>query len=293
MDVIARVWRHPAVGETVLGTDVRVSPGGKGGNQAVAAARLGAATAMVGRVGTDSFGDSLLEFLAAEGVAVAGVARTAGAPSGTALIVVDRGSENSIVVVPGANATMEVADLGVSFEPGDVVVAQFEIPLPVVHAALSRARDGGALTILNPAPALPECGDVLGLADVVVVNESELRFLVSADRPPSTLDDAVPLARRLRRRPDQVVIATLGPLGAVAVVGSEVVAVEGHRVEAVDSTGAGDCFVGVLAASLWRGADMADALRFANLAASISVQRPGAGPSMPSLADVNAATQTP
>jgi ribokinase len=292
MDVTARVAHLPAIGETVLGTSVSFSPGGKGANQAVAAARLGAATTMVGRVGTDAFGDSLLEFLAAQGVGVTGVRRTADAASGTALIVVGNGSENSIVVVPGANAAVEVADLdraGASPGPGDVVVAQYEIPLPVVLAALSRARDAGALTILNPAPALAGSGDVLALADVVVVNEAELQFLVSAPRAPAAAEEALGLARRLQRRPDQAVIATLGPLGAVAVVGSGAVAVDGHQVEAVDSTGAGDCFVGALAASLGRGTDMAEAVRFANMAASISVQHPGAGPSMPSLADVNAA----
>ena len=290
MDIVASAPHHPAVGETVLGTDLRFLPRGKGANQAVAAARLGAPTALVGNVGEDAFGDALVDFLTAEGIELGGLTRRRDAPTGTALIVVADSSDNSIVVVPGANWTLEVVDVRrIRLEPGDVLVAQYEIPLPVVEAALAQAKGAGASTILNPAPALPDPGALLGLADVVVVNETELGLLTAAHAP-STAEEAGILARDLRRRAGQVVIATLGAGGAVALVDDEVVRVAGRDVDAVDTTGAGDCFVGALAASLCSGPDMARAVRFANLAASISVQRPGAGTSMPSLAELNRAS---
>src|SRR5580704_8160972 len=154
MDVVATAPHHPVVGETVLGSDLQFVPGGKGANQAVAAARLGAPTSLVGRVGTDAFGASLLAFLRGEGVMLDGVTETEARPTGTALIVV-AGTDNTIVVVPGANAAVSTGDLdGVELEAGDVVVAQCEIPLDVVGAALARARAAGATTVLNPAPAL-------------------------------------------------------------------------------------------------------------------------------------------
>jgi ribokinase len=290
MDIVASAARHPAVGETVLGTDLRFVPGGKGANQAVAAARLGAPTALLGKVGADAFGESLLGFLAGEGVDLRGVQRSPGTPTGTALIVVAKDSDNSIVVVAGANTTLDVGDVdGIDLAPGDVLVAQYEIPLAVVQVALARAKGAGASTILNPSPAVPTSDEILMLADVVVLNETELALLTGGTAP-STAEEAEILARDVRRRADQVVIATLGAGGAVALVAGKVVRVPGCVVDAVDTTGAGDCFVGALAASLCSGTDIAGAVRFANLAASISVQRFGAGTSMPSLAELGGRT---
>jgi ribokinase len=289
MDVVASAPHHPAVGETVLGTDLRFVPGGKGANQAVAAVRLGPPTALVGNVGADAFGDSLLAFLSEQGLDLAGVRRHPDAPTGTALIVVGAQADNTIVVVPGANATLTVDDVSrIELSAGDIVVAQYEIPLDVVEAVFARARDIGASTILNPAPAQVTSDHLLGLADFVVLNESELAFLTGrAAGDPTGTESRL---RGLRRFADQVVIATLGADGAVAVVGSEVVRIAGRHVDAVDATGAGDCFVGALAASLVSGAPIAGAVRFANAAASLSVQRFGAGTSMPSLAEVTAIT---
>jgi ribokinase len=261
MDVIAVAPRHPVVGETVLGTALRFAPGGKGANQAVAAARFGARTRMVGRVGRDAFGDSLVAFLDGEGIG--GLIRDADQPTGTALIVVDEQGENTIVVVPGANGAMTVADLGRL--DGDVLVAQFEIPLAVVEAALRATR---ATTVLNPAPALVCPQSLLEAADIVVVNETE----------------AAALAGRLPARKDQVVVTTLGAAGAR--VGA--MTVPGRAVAVVDTTGAGDCFVGALAAALAGGESIEGAVRVANVAASLSVQRFGAGPSMPTRAEVEA-----
>ena len=339
MDVVATTPRHPDLGETVLGSDLRFIPGGKGANQAVAAARLGATTEMVGRVGADDLGQTLIGFLSGEGVTVDRVLPSPGTPTGTALIVVGAGGDNTIVVVPGANATVTVGDVeAVDLRAGDVLVVQYEIPLPVVHAALAWAHSCHARTIVNPAPARPTPDGLLALADVVVVNESELAFLAGANAAPTAVgpiapaatvdpllcramtrqsdgltpedeeagiewplprvmtrgsghsmpDGTVEAARRLRRRPDQVVVATLGAAGAVAVSGDGVTRVAGRPVDAVDSTGAGDCFVGALATALAAGDDLAAALRFANLAASISVQRVGAGTGMPTRAEVEA-----
>ena len=268
IDVVASAPHHPSVGETVLGSDLRLVPGGKGANQAVAAARLGARTRLVGKVGTDGFGDTLLEFLAGEGIDVSAVGRDADAPSGTALIVVGDG-DNTIVVVPGANATLTVDDVArAPFGPGDVVVAQYEIPLPVVHGTLQQAKMAGAVTVLNPAPALAGSDGLLDLADVVVMNETERAVL----------------GARLPTRADQVLVVTLGARGAMAVAGGDTLEIEGHEVEVVDSTGAGDCFVGALATALSRGHSLVDALGFANAAASLSVQQFGAGTGMPTAA---------
>ncbi len=280
MDVVARTPRHPAVGETVLGTTLTLVPGGKGANQAVAASRLGAPTELAGRVGTDVFGDTLLDFLAAEKIGLGALRRVGGVATGTALIVVDSGGDNTIVVVPGANHALSTADVeDMAVEPGDVVVVQFEFPLKVVHAVLARARNNGARTVLNPAPAQPSPPELLDLADFVVLNQSELASLSGAHEVVSGLQS-------LRQRPDQVVIATLGAHGATALVGDRLVQVPGRNVRVVDTTGAGDCFVGALAAALCSWAHVDEAVHFANMAASLAVQREGAGTGMPYLVDV-------
>lgn len=284
MDVVARTPRHPAVGETVLGRDLRFAPGGKGSNQAVAACRLAATTELVARVGADSFGDWLLAFLDDEKVGHDDVRKVADVATGTALIVVGDDGDNTIVVVPGANYAVTTDDIDqIDLAPDDVVVAQYELPLDVVHAALARAHHVGARTILNPAPAQATPPALLALADFLVVNKGELAALTR-----STTDDTEAALRALRQRPDQVVIATLGARGSVALIGERSLHVPGRSVPVVDTTGAGDCFVGALAAAMCSWAEIDEAIHFANLAASIAVQRPGAGIGMPQLADLEA-----
>jgi ribokinase len=291
MDVVARAPHHPAVGETVLGDELRFMPGGKGANQAVAAARLGAATALVGRVGNDAFGDTLVEFLAQERVDLSALAQTAAAPTGTALIVI-AGADNTIVVIAGANSTMVAADLdGVPIDTSDVVVAQQEIPAEVVRVAFERAKRCGATTVFNPAPSVPTGRDMLGLVDVVVVNELELAALTGAPVPGSA-DDAITLADQVQHLGPGLVIATLGHDGAVGLLDGQVIRETGRAVVPVDSTGAGDCFVGALAARLAAGDVPVTALHVANVAASLSVQRFGAGTSMPTLTEVTEAVRT-
>ncbi len=288
MDVVATADRHPRVGETVAGREVLYFPGGKGANQAVAASRLGAKTTLIGRLGKDSFGAELRTFLGAQGIDL-GAVRDADTHTGTAIVTV-AASDNTIVVVPGSNALVGADDVAdVPLAKGDVAVSQFEIPLPTITAFFRRAREAGVVTVLNPAPAQKMSSELLALVDILVLNETELGFLAGSELSDS--DEAariIDVAQRLQARADQTICITLGKRGVLALAGREEIAVPGRAVKAVDTTGAGDCFVGALAAQLADGAPLRAALAFANAAASISVQRMGAGPSMPTAAEVAA-----
>ncbi|GLH82179.1 ribokinase [Bradyrhizobium sp. SSBR45G] len=289
MDVVATAERHPRIGETVAGQSVMYFPGGKGANQAVSAAKLGAPTSMIGRLGRDAFGEQLRAFLGAQGIDLAAVKDSASVSTGTAIITLAK-ADNTIVVIPGANAEVSADDVAqAALAAGDVAVSQFEIPQATIAAFFRRAKAAGATTILNPAPASAFESALFALVDILVLNETELGFLAGielGDAPtPPQVKDAV---RALNPRPDQTICVTLGARGAVAVAGDDAKLVEGRAVKAVDTTGAGDCFVGALAARLSQGAAMADAIGYANVAASISVQRMGAGPSMPTAEEVRA-----
>jgi ribokinase len=287
MDVVATADRHPKLGETVAGREVFYFPGGKGANQAVAAAKLGAATTLIGRVGEDAFGRELRTFLEAQGVDLALVRDAPEAHTGTAIITVAN-ADNTIVVVPGANALLTAADVAVpSLARGDVAISQFEIPLPAINAFFQRARAAGATTILNPAPALPFDRELLDLADILILNESELGYLTRTELR-DTDDHArfIEAARLLQAGTDKIICVTLGRRGAVALVGGEPLIISGRIVKAVDTTGAGDSFVGAVAAQLANGRAIRDAFETANIAASICVQRMGAAPSMPTAVEV-------
>jgi ribokinase len=281
MDIVAVGDRHPRPGETVSGRELHLLPGGKGANQAVAACRGGAVTHMVGRLGDDAFAGELREFLRLEGIDLDQVNTVKGS-SGTALIMV-AGGENTIVVVKGANDRLAPADvLNLPIVSGDVVLAQFEVPPATIAAAFEIARARGASTILNPAPAEVCDARLLELTDLLLVNESELCTLLGLpavnEMSPAAAVDA---AHELRDGAEQVVVVTLGAAGAVALAGDQVIEIEGHRVDVVDTTGAGDCFAGNLAAELGRGSNLEKAMRTANRAASLCVQKLGAGVSMP------------
>ena len=287
MDVVATAERHPKIGETVAGKEVLYFPGGKGANQAVAAAKQGVLTTLIGRLGEDAFGRELRAFLAAQSIDLGTVRETPGAHTGTAIITLAN-SDNTIVVIPGANALVSAADVAAaSLAKGDVAVSQFEIPLPAVSAFFRHARGAGAVTILNPAPARTAGPELLDLVDILVLNETELglltrRELHDSDEPQYFIEAARSLGRR-----DKSVCVTLGRRGVLALVGGEAMLIPGRSVKAVDTTGAGDCFVGALASQLAAGKPMRDALTYANAAASICVQRMGAAPSMPTAAEVN------
>src|SRR4051794_1612594 len=289
MDVVATAGRHPKIGETVAGKAVHYFPGGKGANQAVSAAKLGAASTLIGRLGTDAFGKELRTFLAAQGVDLAFVKDTAEAHTGTALITIAN-ADNTIVVVPGANALVSTEDVGsAALARGDVAVSQFEIPLPAISAFFKRARAAGATTILNPAPALPLDRELLDLADFLILNEAELGVLARTElRDNDDHARFIEAARSLQAGTDKIICVTLGRRGAVALVDGEPVVISGRVVETIDTTGAGDCFVGAVAAQLANGRAIRDAFDHANIAASICVQRMGAAPSMPTAAEVSA-----
>ncbi|UWU71248.1 ribokinase [Bradyrhizobium sp. NC92] len=289
MDVVATADRHPRIGETVAGRQVLYFPGGKGANQAVAASRLGARTTLIGRWGRDSFGAELKAFLGEQGIDLGYVVETAETHTGTAIITVAE-ADNTIVVVPGANGLVGADDVSVvPLLKGDVAVSQFEIPLPTIAAFFHRARAAGAVTVLNPAPAQKMPGELLALVDILVLNETELGFLAGSELSESDAAARITeVARQLQAREDQTICVTLGKRGVLALAGRDEIAVAGRVVKAVDTTGAGDCFVGALAAQLAEGAPLREALTFANAAASISVQRMGAGPSMPTAGEVAA-----
>jgi len=289
MDVVATADRHPRIGETVAGHAVLYFPGGKGANQAVAAAKLGAPTTLIGRLGKDAFGDQLRSFLGAQGVDLSLVRETADAHTGTAIITVAN-ADNTIVVVPGANALVDATDVAApALARGDVAVSQFEIPLPTVSAFFKRARAAGATTILNPAPAIEFSRDLLDLVDILILNETELGLLAKTElRDTDDYERFIEAAGSLQIGKDKIVCVTLGKRGALAIADGKPLVIQGESVKAVDTTGAGDCFVGAVAAQLAGGKSIGDALAYANIAASICVQRMGAAPSMPTVEEVSA-----
>jgi ribokinase len=293
MDVVATADRHPRIGETVAGQAVLYFPGGKGANQAVAAAKLGAPTMLIGRLGKDAFGRELKTFLAAQGLDLSLVQEIAEAHTGTALITIAN-ADNTIVVIPGANALIDAADVTAPMlAKGDIAVSQFEIPLPAIHAFFKRAHAAGAKTILNPAPATEFSRDLLDLADILILNETELGLLTKTGL--CETDDHtrfIDVARALQTREEKIICVTLGKRGVLALVDGKPLIIPGRTVRAIDTTGAGDCFVGAVAAQLACGKSINDALAYANIAASISVQRIGAAPSMPSATEVEAIIST-
>jgi ribokinase len=289
MDVVATADRHPRIGETVAGKQVLFSPGGKGANQAVSAAKLGAPTTLIGRLGKDAFGRELKAFLDAQDIDLTYLNETAQAHTGTALITV-ADADNTIVVIPGANALVSAADVAAPvLTKGDIAVSQFEIPLPTIRAFFERGRASGATTILNPAPAREFSRDLLDLVDILILNESELGLLAKTELR-DTDDNArfIDAIRSLQPGNDKIICVTLGKRGIVALIDGRPHIDVGRAVKAVDTTGAGDCFVGAVAALLADGQPVRSAFGYANIAASICVERMGAAPSMPTVEDVSA-----
>jgi ribokinase len=294
MDVVATAERHPRIGETVAGNAVLYFPGGKGANQAVAAAKLGAPTRLIGRLGKDAFGDELKTFLAAQAVDLSFVQQISETHTGTALITIAN-ADNTIVVIPGANALVSAADVTAPvLAKGDVAVSQFEIPLPSISAFFHWARAAGATTILNPAPAIEAGRELLDLVDILILNESELGLLAKTELRDN--DDParfIEAALSLQTGKDKSICMTLGKRGVLALVEGNPLIIPGHTVKAIDTTGAGDCFAGAVAAQLAAGKSLHDALHYANAAASICVQRIGAAPSMPTAVEVEAVLRRP
>lgn len=286
-DMVVRVPGLPRPGETVLGGTFFTARGGKGANQAVAAARAGGAVSLIACLGDDPLGDATLAALAAEGIDVSGVRRAAGTPSGVALILVDQRGENSIAVAPGANALLDpqqVERCAELLSPRDVLLAQLETPLESVQAAVRAASRVGARTILNPAPARDLPDELLALVSVLTPNEAEAARLAGV--PVSEEQSLEKMAAALLRRGAGAVVITLGAGGAFVATTELRQVVPGLRVEARDTTGAGDVFNGALAVALAEGTSLVEAVRFANAAAAISVTRDGAQPAAPHRAEI-------
>jgi ribokinase len=285
MDLVVRSPRFALAGETILGHAFHTIPGGKGANQAVAARRMGAEVAMIGRVGDDEFGLTLRRNLDAEGIDTGCLQVTEGESSGVALITVDDSGENTIIVVPGANGRLTLEDVEGAHSlitEADVLLMQLEIPLPVVERAARIASESETRVLLNAAPAraLPE--SLLSTVDYLVVNETEALLVAG-----TTTGSPEEAARTLHAAGVRNVVVTLGPEGSLLVPSEgESVSVPAYRVRPVDTTAAGDGFAGAFAVALADGVTAPEALRWGNATGAIAVTREGAQPSLPTRSEV-------
>lgn len=288
MDLVAQAERLPRAGETLLGQSFATVPGGKGANQAVAAARLGGQVAMIGCVGADAYGQALRQALVDEGIDCQGVREAEDVATGIAMIVVDASSQNAIVIVAGGNGQLESTDIerfDSLLQAADVVVCQLEIPYPVVAFALQRAHEAGKTVILNPAPVTgPLPSQWLGWIDYLIPNETEAQAMTGL--AVNSVAEAEQAASLLREAGAGKIIVTLGERGVLFADGVQSRHSPGRKVQAVDTTAAGDTFVGGFAAALARGLDESQAIAFGQAAAALSVTRAGAQPSIPTLAQV-------
>ena len=288
MDLVAQAERLPRAGETLLGQSFATVPGGKGANQAVAAARLGGQVAMIGCVGADAYGQALRQALVDESIDCQGVREAEDVATGIAMIVVDASSQNAIVIVAGGNGQLESTDIerfDSLLQAADVVVCQLEIPYPVVAFALQRAHEAGKTVILNPAPVTgPLPSQWLGWIDYLIPNETEAQAMTGL--AVNSVAEAEQAASLLREAGAGKIIVTLGERGVLFADGVQSRHSPGRKVQAVDTTAAGDTFVGGFAAALARGLDESQAIAFGQAAAALSVTRAGAQPSIPTLAQV-------
>jgi len=288
MDVYAYVGHLPEPGETVIGHRYWMGMGGKGANQTVGACRLGAHTTLVGRVGQDLFGQQMLETLSCYGVNCDFVRVDPEAGSGVALVMVDEQAENIISVIPGTNMRISPADVEAAtgqIRVADVVLMQLEIPLNAIEKTIDIARENDTLCILNPAPACSLPDSILSKVDLLTPNQTEAKVLTGI--PTDTVEGAKAAAHALLARGVKTVIITLGAAGALIVQPDDATHVDGFKVDAFDTSGAGDAFMGGLAVALGEGKTLTEAVRFANVVGALSATRPGAMPSMPTRAEVD------
>lgn len=282
MDMVVKTSHIPQPGETVLGGTFFMNPGGKGANQAIAVARLGAEVAFIGKIGDDIFGRQSSQLFEDEGVDIAGLVADEDQPSGIALITVDERGENSIVVAPGANARLYPEDVENSFKnypEAQILLVQLEIPLNTVQFAAELAKKQGVKVILNPAPANKSVPDFYKLIDIITPNVTEAEMLTGVKIIDS--DSALVAAKKLRSFGVPTVIITLGSSGAILLDGEEFHHIDAPKVTAVDTTAAGDVFNGALAVAISEGKPLPEATAFACKAASIAVTKLGAQASIP------------
>jgi len=292
MDLVARTPRLPAPGESLTGHSFQTYPGGKGANQAVACARLGGATRMVGRVGGDAFGRELLAGLKSAGVDHEAVSIDSETSAGVALIAVDDAAENTIVMVPGANGRVDESDLRrleAALDGASVLLLQLEVPLPMVLAAAGAAHARGVRVVLDPAPAQPLPETIYEHLDFLTPNETEAGSLVGF--PVDSLETAAQAARALRDRGARNVVVKMGAQGIYALLEGEESFFQAFRVQAVDTVAAGDAFNGALAAALSEGRPVEEAIRWGLAGGALAVTRHGAQPAMPTRTELLALLQ--
>ena len=289
MDLVVEVPAIPLPGETVLGKNFATFPGGKGANQAVAAARLGARVSLIGRVGKDAFGNQLLASAQADGIDIAHVGRDETEATGVAMIAVDEQGQNSIAVASGANFCLtadHVREAWAELDDVDLLVMPLETPLETIETAVSLANESGSTVVLNPAPARPLPTELLAGIDVLVPNEPETAQLTAL--PINTEAESRAAARELLALGVGNVVLTLGSRGALVLEGKmeEFTLVPARQVEVVDTTAAGDAFVAGLAVALGEGKSLVDAARFANAVGALAVTKQGAQPGMPTREEI-------
>ena len=283
MDLVVRAPRHPHVGETIIGSDFGTYPGGKGANQAVAAARMGGAVKMVGRVGQDDFGQALLRNVSDNGVDTTFILRDPHAATGVALITVDDAGQNTIVVASGANARLTPEDVARAesvFEGASVLVLQLETPVLAISRAIEIAQHYGLWVVLNPAPAQKLDAGLLASVDYLIPNQTELALLAGVQ----PLEEAVAV---LQGWGVPNLIVTLGERGVLIAQGERQTHLPAHAVEVVDTTAAGDAFVGAFAVALTQGLSTQESAAWGNAAGALAVTRPGAQPSLPNRAELD------
>lgn len=292
MDMVISCERFPVPGETILAGDFIMNPGGKGANQAVAAAKLGGDVRFLGKIGGDVFGEQIRQSLLSEGVRSDCLLTDEHTSSGIAVIAVNADGQNQIMVIPGSNMNLSPADVEAHrdvFEQVDAVLLQLEIPIETVQRCAELAKDAGKVTILNPAPARNLPAALLGRIDVLTPNETEAALLTGM--PVSDVAAAERVGRRLLEEVAGYVVITLGEQGAVLVSRGHARHFPARSVKAVDTTAAGDAFSGALAVALAGGKDLEEAILFAGAAGTLAVTRKGAQQAMPTLEDVQAFTE--
>jgi len=287
MDLVVYSDKQPAKGETILGNSFETFQGGKGANQAVAVSRLGIPVSLIGKVGTDVFGDELLENLNSEQVDTSMVARYEGSSGVAFIYVFEETSENQIIVISGSNELVQSSQISEKeLSASDILISQLEIPPSEIEDIFIRAKKSGIYRILNTAPALKISKNLIRETDLLIMNESELENLTERTVERQNADSIGQAIKDLNLSTTQSIVVTLGSKGVYVHADQKGQFIDGHKVEALDTTGSGDCFIGALASQYLESNNLLDSINFANKAAALSVMKRGASASMPTLEEV-------